>query len=132
MEIIMPLAMLFLHVIADFYMQGILAKMKQKSWWEENYPEPQYALDYRTALYQHAFMWSFMILIPPILYYTIIGCGTKFYIACVILFILNTFIHAAIDDAKANKKTINLTTDQDLHTVQIMISSIVLTIAAHI
>lgn len=132
MQILIPFMMLFMHIVADFYLQGILAKLKQKSWWEENYPQPMYAFDYRIALLHHSFMWSFIVLMPPVIYYTIVGCGLAFYIACLVLLDLNTIVHAGIDDAKANKKTINLTTDQHLHTIQVMVTAIVLIIVGNI
>ena len=27
----------FLHIVADFNLQGMLKDLKQKSWWEKNY-----------------------------------------------------------------------------------------------
>lgn len=36
--IILLIAMLYCHILDDFCLQGILASLKQKSWWEENYP----------------------------------------------------------------------------------------------
>ena len=32
-EIFMLLFMVFLHIVDDYYLQGILASMKQKQWW---------------------------------------------------------------------------------------------------
>ena len=43
--------MMFCHVVDDFYLQGILAQMKQESWWKENYPENNRKL----------FLWSFPV-----------------------------------------------------------------------
>ena len=34
-EIYILFAMIFAHIVDDFYLQGILAKMKQKDWWEK-------------------------------------------------------------------------------------------------
>ena len=61
-------AMCFCHIVDDYYLQGILASMKQKSWWtkQESY-EDKYKNDYIVALLMHAFSWSFMILIPFLL-----------------------------------------------------------------
>lgn len=36
------LSMIFLHIVDDYYLQGILVSMKQKSWWEENAPQRLY------------------------------------------------------------------------------------------
>ena len=30
------LTMIFLHIVDDYYLQGVLAKMKQRKWWEDN------------------------------------------------------------------------------------------------
>lgn len=48
--------MLFLHIFDDYYLQGILASMKQKDWWrkQEGYNE-KYKDDYIPALFCHAF-----------------------------------------------------------------------------
>ena len=35
-------AMLFLYIVDDYYLQGILASMKQKKWWKENAPDKLY------------------------------------------------------------------------------------------
>ena len=56
--------MIFLHVVDDYYLQGILAQLKQKSWWEKNAPDPLYKNDYKVALVTHAFSWTFMIMLP--------------------------------------------------------------------
>lgn len=33
------LLMIFLHIVDDYYLQGILASMKQKEWWHKTAPE---------------------------------------------------------------------------------------------
>lgn len=43
-----------LHVIADFNLQGMLGDLKQREWWQKNYPDPKYAGDYRVAGTIHA------------------------------------------------------------------------------
>ncbi len=41
------LLMIFCHIVDDYYLQGILAKMKQKMWWKENAPDNiHYKYDY--------------------------------------------------------------------------------------
>lgn len=64
------LFMIFMHIIDDFNLQGIMAAMKQKSWWEkqEGYND-KYRFDYIPALLCHAFSWSMMIHIPILVYY---------------------------------------------------------------
>lgn len=106
------LTMIFLHIVDDYYLQGILAQMKQKKFWRENAPDEKYKFDYIWALIMHAFSWAFMIMLP----FAVAGyAGSLFYT----LFVVNAVIHAFIDDAKANRHTINLWEDQILHMIQI-------------
>lgn len=117
MKIILILfAMIFCHIVDDYYLQGILASMKQKAWWrkQEGYNE-NYKHDYIIALIMHAFSWAFMIMLPFIL------VDVNQY-AIVISIAINTIIHAFIDDLKANKKRINLVSDQILHILQILLT----------
>lgn len=113
--------MIFAHIVDDYCLQGILASLKQKSWWEkqENY-KPLYKYDYIAALIMHAFSWSFMISLP-ILY---LGF-TKWIVVAIIL---NTIVHGIVDDLKANKGKINLIIDQSIHIVQIIITWVLLVI----
>ena len=43
----------------------------------------------------------------------------------IISIIVNTVIHAIVDDMKANKKKINLITDQNIHFEQILVTWLV-------
>lgn len=122
MEIFILLAMLFCHIVDDYYLQGILASMKQKSWWQksESYSE-KYRYDYVIALIEHAFSWTFMVMLP-------IFIVSKFQIdvfMCLV-FLANWIIHTVVDDLKANKKKINLIQDQVIHLVQIFVTFILL------
>lgn len=38
--------MFWLHLIDDFHLQGLLGNLKQKSWWEKNYPNKLYKDDW--------------------------------------------------------------------------------------
>ena len=109
-------AMCFCHIVDDYYLQGILASMKQKSWWtkQESY-EDKYKNDYIIALIMHAFSWSFMILVP----FLLLGLSPVFL---VIALVLNGTIHAIVDDLKANQKKINLVQDQSIHIGQIFLT----------
>lgn len=109
--------MLFLHIVDDYYMQGILANMKQKSWWKEHAPDELYKNDYILALLCHAFSWTFMIMLP-------IWVSLNFTVTPMfaIAFVTNLVIHAFVDDLKANKKKINLIVDQSIHISQIIIT----------
>lgn len=113
--------MFFCHIVDDYYLQSILASMKQRSWWEKNAPNALYKNDYKIALYEHAFSWSFMITLPLLAIALWKGnqwlCGY-----CCFSYIFNTMYHAYIDDLKANKHKINLITDQTNHFGQILVT----------
>ncbi len=110
-------SMIFLHIIDDYKLQGILSDMKQKTWWEkqEGYKD-LYKRDYLPALILHSFSWSFMIMLPiAIVLHFNIGWWA-------IAYIVNMVIHAVVDNLKANKLKINLIADQSIHMVQIIIT----------
>lgn len=120
---ILLIIMCFCHVIDDYYLQGILASLKQKKWWEKNAPDPLYQGDYITALLIHGFSWSFMIHLP-ILYELINTNNTSDFSICIFIIglIINLLIHSFVDNLKANKLKINLTQDQIIHFIQIFIT----------
>lgn len=101
--------------------RGWLASAKQKSWWQENAPDKKYEHDYLWALSMHSFSWAFMIMLP-IAYTFQFNIGFEFFI----FFVLNVFVHACTDNAKANLKTINLWQDQLIHMGQIFMTSALL------
>lgn len=113
--------MIFCHIIDDYRLQGILASMKQRSWWEENYPERLYKYDYIMALAMHSISWSFMIMLPVAAYMGFRPTNIFF-----VMFVVNSVIHALVDDLKANKHKINLIVDQSIHLVQIAVTATVL------
>lgn len=115
------LLMIFCHIVDDYYLQGWLASAKQKKFWEENAPDHMYRFDYIWALIMHSFSWAFMIMLP-IAFLNGFKVDGVFGIA----FILNLVIHAITDDLKANKRKINLWTDQFVHIVQIVTTSMCL------
>lgn len=114
--------MIFMHILDDFCLQGILASMKQKEWWrkQEQYKEI-YQHDYLAALIMHSFSWAFMIMLP--IAYTMQWNITGGFILC---FAVNLIIHAIVDNLKANRGRINLIADQTIHIIQILITGIVL------
>lgn len=112
--------MLFAHIVDDFYLQGILAKMKQKGWWEENAPAALYKFDYIAALIIHALSWSIMITLP-ILY----ASAWNLHWAIYLMLGANVAIHAIVDDLKANRHAINLIGDQSIHFAQVYITWLV-------
>ena len=119
-KILLLLAMIFLHIVDDYYLQGWLASAKQKSWWEQNAPDELYKYDYIMVLFMHSFSWAFMIMIVPSVYALITTANVSTEsLAIALVFLTNMGIHMAVDNAKANLKTINLVQDQLLHLVQI-------------
>lgn len=116
------LIMIFLHIIDDYRLQGILASMKQKEWWvkQEGYKD-MYKHDYIIALLCHSFSWAFMIMLP-----IFVSISFKLTPAVISIFICNLLAHALIDDMKANKHQINLVVDQSVHLLQIVVTWFIL------
>lgn len=122
-KLLLLIGMIQLHIVDDYMLQGILASMKQKRWWDENYPLELYKNDYKIALLIHAFSWSFMIMLIPVL----VGIHTNtISIVHITVFIVNWFIHAFVDNKKANDLVINLWCDQLLHISQIVMTWVLL------
>jgi hypothetical protein len=122
MTIKLLLFMILAHIVDDFYLQGNLAKMKQKVWWEKLFEyKSLYKHDYKMALLIHSMSWSIMILIPSMILlptvssYLLLGA-----------FIINTIIHYWIDNEKCNKLHINLMTDQTIHLLQVIVTWVLL------
>lgn len=119
--------MIFLHIIDDFVIQNVLAKMKQKSWWEDQTKHMDskhrnlYKWDWTIALIAHAFEWSFMIMLP-IMAYSWDGMDEYHTLLFMVYLVGNTIIHADIDHFKANLLVINLVTDQSCHILQIVLT----------
>lgn len=112
--------MLFLHIVDDFYLQGLLAQLKQKKWWKENAPKELYKNDYIIALLEHAFSWTFMIFLPIMINYLFFNLEVNI-LDFVVAFLFNWGIHAAVDHLKANLLVLNLTQDQLIHIIQIVL-----------
>ena len=117
------LIMILLHIIDDFVLQPIcLSKLKQKSFWETYVKDDEkYKFDYKVALVIHALSWSIMIHLPLM----VIGVSEYGILLSVIL---NTIMHAWIDDEKANKLNITLFEDQIMHLIQIGTTWAILTV----
>jgi len=123
-KILILIAMFFLHIVDDYYLQGVLVDLKQKSWWQEHTQSPRYRHDYKIALIEHAFSWSFMIMLPTyVCLWTGLIEAKLFWI--VALLVWNVGIHALVDHLKANRLTITLVADQLIHFVQILITWLV-------
>ena len=115
-------AMIFFHIIDDYYLQGWLASAKQIDWWKKNAPDPMYKNDYIMALLEHAFSWTCMIYIPLIIYTYMYWDIELMWVPLFFSFVENWAVHATIDNLKANRKCINLIQDQLLHFVQIILT----------
>ena len=116
--ILIIMVMIFLHIVADYNLQGWLASAKQKSYWKEHAPNELYKNDYIMALFMHSFQWTFMIMLP-ILFVLNFEIGGVF----IIWFVFNVGLHMYVDHLKANMKIINLVEDQLLHILQIVITA---------
>lgn len=122
-KVFILLAMIFCHIVDDYYLQqGLLANMKQKLWWtkQEQYAD-KYKYDYLVALIIHSFSWSFMIMLP-IAFIDNFKVGAAF----TVMFFANAITHGIVDDLKANKFKINLVQDQTIHIYQIIITALIL------
>jgi len=116
---ILLLTMLYFHIMDDYRHQGILASMKQKSWWQQNAPDGMYRNDYIVALFEHAFSWTFAIHIPAIFYKAVVGwdMGIGLFL---FVFIFMWTMHAFVDHMKANLHMLNLAQDQLVHLAQVV------------
>ena len=115
--IMLLLSMCFMHIVDDYYLQGVLASMKQKQWWADHCPDDKNKYDYIIALIMHAFSWTFMIMLPYLIY-----IHGNIYSPFGTIFLLNVVTHALVDHMKANLKWINLIEDQLIHMVQILVT----------
>ena len=115
------LFMIFCHIVDDYYLQGCLANLKQKSFWEKNAPDKMYKYDYIMALLMHSMSWAFMIMLPLLIYF-----GLNPPVIFTVLWVINTAAHLIVDDLKANKRKINLIQDQTCHLVQIIVTLIIM------
>lgn len=110
------LAMMFCHIVDDFYLQGILCDMKQQKWWlDHKQYSDKYKNDYKFALLVHGFSWAFVMMLPIAIVFGF-NVGADYGL---ILFV-NGLIHSYIDDLKANKLKISLIQDQCWHMTQIL------------
>lgn len=111
--------MLYMHIIDDYKIQGILASMKQKEWWKKNAPDEMYKNDYLMALYEHAFCWTVSINIPILVYSLLCNVHIN-RVQYILTFFCTWMMHAIVDNLKANDHLINLITDQIIHMLQVI------------
>ena len=112
MNTLIYFVIVFLHIIADFNLQGVLAKLKVKS--------DDGKSDYIAALLIHGYSWSFMVHLPFI--GIMVLCDMYQYVTVFALSLMaHAVAHAIIDTCKANLKKLDLVDDQLLHLIQIHI-----------
>lgn len=119
-KLFIVLLMVFCHIVDDYYLQGILAQMKQQEWWR-SYDPKFYGKDYLMALAMHGFSWAFTVMLP-------IAAYMSFYPSLLFyaLFVVNWAIHSIIDHLKANIRILNLVEDQLMHITQIVVTAVLL------
>ena len=109
--------MVLAHHIADYTLQGVLASLKQKTWWDAQMPDVKpdrrrkYRNDYKAALVCHSLYWSLIICLP------LVAFDGPIY---AIMSLAQAAMHYVVDDAKANRGRLNLVQDQALHSLQIL------------
>ncbi len=116
---ILILCMIFCHIVDDYYLQGLLANLKQKQWWQNNAPDKLYKFDWAMALAMHSMSWAFMIMLPILILYSF-DPPTHFFI----IWVSNAVIHFIVDDLKANRLKINLIEDQCIHLLQVILTAV--------
>jgi len=125
-KIFVLLSMLFLHIIAEYNLQGYLEKRKCKTWYDDSvyytigltkhqYYESKYRYDYLMALFLHSFRWTFMIMLPLTIH--IVISGGMWYPLC---YVTNTVVYMIVDNEKTNKHTLSLIQKQTIHLIQIL------------
>lgn len=122
MKIIVLISMLYLHILDDFKLQGILANFKQKEFWEKNYPDELYKYDYIVSLFIYALQWAISVSIPIIVYLYFNNMLNVYSVDIGIFILGNMTIHAYVDNLKANKHEISLVEDQIFHLLQIIVT----------
>ncbi len=135
--------MLLMHYIEDFHLQGCLANLKQKKWWEKEVAEnlfhskddnpqhrerllfySQYRNDYKMSLFTHSIENALFVMLPLIVDMLIsefTHCQQNTWILFIPSTILICVSHYFIDDSKANKMKINLVQDQLYHLCVILL-----------
>lgn len=119
------------HIVEDFHLQGIMASMKQKSWWSEQFAKVsaeqpdrempdimrKYGKDYIVVLILHGIEWSICVSLPAL----VLGDISTSWHMAVVTVVAMGLIHAMVDDMKANARFINLWQDQLIHMAQLAV-----------
>ena len=108
---------LLLHLLDDFVLQAaFLNNGKQKEWWRNQTSNELYKNDYIVCLLAPGLELSLLTFLPIL---TLEGSSSCFLVG---MMICNAGVHSFVDDVKANKKKINLVTDQVIHVIQILLT----------
>ena len=86
------LLMIFLHIVDEYYLHGILVSMKHKECWNKAAQEKMYRYDYIVALIMQGFSWSFIIMLP-----IAISMEFQFSIRFIFAFLVNFITHSLVD-----------------------------------
>ena len=116
------ITILFFHIIADYSLQGVLAQMKTVRFWKdlkerESKRQDGFKIstkDWLMPMIEHSFMWSFIVHLPIMIFYTVNP------MIILISILTHTCFHFLIDSLKANANAINLITDQFAHMIQLL------------
>lgn len=114
------LSTVLMHLLADYPLQGILASMKQKSWWKGQTDDKMYGHDWIATLVCHSAMWGIMTAIPSLVTCFILEDWAAGAISILIM-LASIVLHGFIDNEKANRHRINLVQDQALHLAQLLL-----------
>lgn len=106
--------MVLCHVVEDFHIQGRMADMKQRSFWEPY--GRMYAWDHVPVLLLHGFEWSMFVSLPILITsWSSVSAG---FMAVVVA---NGLIHSLVDHLKCNSLKLSLVQDQAIHILQIVV-----------
>lgn len=109
--------MVLAHLVADYTLQGCLANLKQKKWWDDQLKgapdatKHKYRNDYKVGLICHSLYWSLIVCLPLVVFNSWVYAFMSFW---------QGGIHYLVDNAKANHYSISLVTDQICHAIQIL------------
>lgn len=106
------LLMILCHIVEDFHIQGVMANMKQKSFWKP-YGE-KYARDWKPVIILHGMEWAILTSMP-----CLVASWFDVPLWFILVIVAMGLLHAYIDHLKANVGNINLIIDQTFHLIQI-------------
>lgn len=109
--------MIFAHIVADFYIHGVVNSAMSKDWWLRNQPGIRNRYDYIVFVVLHSIFWTFSILFP--IAYKLNFAFSWFY---TIAFVLNAVLHGFADNIRINHKEINLIVQEIVHLWQITLT----------